>query len=396
MSGNKIKMKKLTIIGAGPVGLETALYAKNLGFLVKVIEKGQIADNLKKWGHVTFFSPFYMNSSDLGKSIANSDIADHECCTAKKYINYYLKPIADYLKDNLVLDTKVLQISKKNILKGELIGSPGRTKEQFVILVKNKQKEYYLESDIVIDCSGVYDNPLSFGMGGLKVLNQENFENKINSYIPDLKSKDKEKYTGKKTLLIGTGYSAATTAQLFTDLIKKNDSTYLYWLSHNSKDKPFIEIENDILESRRNLIQSSNHIASGNQKNIEFINNSYIENLENYNDQIKVKYNKNGETYKLIVDQIISNVGYKPDNSIYNELQVHECYASQGIMKLASILLSSTSADCLSQNSAGADTLRNPEPNFYIIGSKSYGRNSNFILKVGYEQIKDIFQLIQD
>ena len=35
----------------------------------------------------------------------------------------------------------------------------------------------------------------------------------------------------------------------------------------------------------------------------------------------------------------------------------------------------------------GADTLRNPEPDFYVIGSKSYGRNSQFLIRVGLEQV---------
>ena len=43
---------------------------------------------------------------------------------------------------------------------------------------------------------------------------------------------------------------------------------------------------------------------------------------------------------------------------------------------------------------AGAATLRNPEPNFYILGAKSYGRNSNFLLRTGFEQVRDVFTLI--
>ncbi len=384
-------MKKIIIIGAGPIGLETALYAQNLGFDINIIEKGNIGENLQKWSHVTLFSPFYMNSSELGRTIAKPDLTNDECCTGQKYIDNYLKPIAEHLKDKITLNTEVLSISKNNILKGEQISSPSRTKKNFIVLVKNSEKEYLIESNIVIDCSGVYDNPLNFGKGGLKIANQSYFEDNITNYIPDLLGKDKNAYIGKTTLLIGTGYSSATTALLFKNLIDENNSTKLFWLSRSTKEKPFIEIENDILKSRQSLIENSNNIALGKVQNIDFINNSFIENLEKEKSQIKVSYNQNDQIKNIVVDNIISNVGYKPNNSIYSELQVHECYASQGIMKLASTLLSSTSADCLNQTSSGVDTLKNPEPDFFIIGSKSYGRNSNFILKVGYEQIKDIF-----
>ena len=81
---------------------------------------------------------------------------------------------------------------------------------------------------------------------------------------------------------------------------------------------------------------------------------------------------------------MIATVGYGPDNSIYRELQVHECYATRGPMKLAATLLGASSTDCMAQESAGADTLKNPEPNFYIIGNKSYGRNPTFLIRSYY------------
>ena len=86
---------------------------------------------------------------------------------------------------------------------------------------------------------------------------------------------------------------------------------------------------------------------------------------------------------QIVVDRIIANVGYKPNRTLYEELQIHECYATQGPIKLAAELLGETSQDCLSQSSHGAETLQNPEPGFFILGSKSYGRNSQFLLKVG-------------
>ena len=36
----------------------------------------------------------------------------------------------------------------------------------------------------------------------------------------------------------------------------------------------------------------------------------------------------------------------------------------------------------------------NPEPNFYILGSKSYGRGAQFLLSVGLEQIREVFTII--
>jgi hypothetical protein len=101
-------------------------------------------------------------------------------------------------------------------------------------------------------------------------------------------------------------------------------------------------------------------------------------------------------TAVIRVDEIIANVGFRPDNRLYEELQIHECYASLGPMKLAAALLGQASGDCLDQKSCGPQTLQSPEPNFYILGAKSYGRRSNFLLSVGYEQIREVFTLIGD
>jgi hypothetical protein len=61
-------------------------------------------------------------------------------------------------------------------------------------------------------------------------------------------------------------------------------------------------------------------------------------------------------------------------------------------MKLAAALLGGDSADCLAQESRGVDTLRNPEPNFFLLGDKSYGRNNTFLLRVGWQQVDDVFR----
>jgi len=64
-------------------------------------------------------------------------------------------------------------------------------------------------------------------------------------------------------------------------------------------------------------------------------------------------------------------------------------------MKLAASLLAGSSADCLDQASAGAETLVTPEPGFFILGAKSYGRNSQFLIRLGLAQVREAFTLIE-
>ena len=57
---------RIVILGAGPVGLEAGLYARYLGYEVEIIERGQVADHVRRWGHVCLATPFRMNRSTLG------------------------------------------------------------------------------------------------------------------------------------------------------------------------------------------------------------------------------------------------------------------------------------------------------------------------------------------
>jgi hypothetical protein len=63
-------------------------------------------------------------------------------------------------------------------------------------------------------------------------------------------------------------------------------------------------------------------------------------------------------------------------------------------MSLAAALLKQTGGDCLTITVPGPALLKTPEPNFYILGAKSFGRNSNFLLRTGFDQVRDVFTLI--
>jgi len=69
---------RIAVLGAGPIGLEAALYARALDYPVTVFERGRIGEHLQRWGHVKMFSPFGMNTTSLGRSAIQLDDADHE------------------------------------------------------------------------------------------------------------------------------------------------------------------------------------------------------------------------------------------------------------------------------------------------------------------------------
>ena len=102
-----------------------------------------------------------------------------------------------------------------------------------------------------------------------------------------------------------------------------------------------------------------------------------------------------GSSETVAVDRILALTGQVGDHLLYRQLQVHECYATSGPMKLAAALMGAGGGgDCMQQTSQGVETLKNPEPGFFILGAKSYGRRTDFLMRVGWQQVDEVFGLL--
>src|SRR5436305_7687121 len=91
---------RIAVLGAGPIGLEAALYARQLQLPVTVYERGRVGEHLLRWGHVKLFSPFGMNATPLGKAAIRADASRHEfpadeaLLTGREHVAAYLEPLA--------------------------------------------------------------------------------------------------------------------------------------------------------------------------------------------------------------------------------------------------------------------------------------------------------------
>src|SRR5260370_21886056 len=106
---------RIAVLGAGPIGLEAALYARSLQLPFTVYERGRVGEHLLRWGHIRLFSPFGMNVTALGRSTILGGRTVHElpaddaCMTGREHVERYLAPLAETLKDHLRTDTQVLR-----------------------------------------------------------------------------------------------------------------------------------------------------------------------------------------------------------------------------------------------------------------------------------------------
>jgi hypothetical protein len=113
----------------------------------------------------------------------------------------------------------------------------------------------------------------------------------------------------------------------------------------------------------------ANTLATRTDGNVEFHNQTLIEAVEFLGPDkgFRVTARCAGKTRAWEVERVVGNVGYSPDTQLYRELRIEESW------------------------SAGP---RTSEPSFFILGSKSFGRNSHFLLGTGFQQVGHVFTLI--
>ena len=237
------------------------------------------------------------------------------------------------------------------------------------------------------------------GPGGIPAIGEVACAPHIEYNVPDVQHSARDNFAGEHTLLIGAGYSAATTAVALAELSRDAPDTRVTWITRQrwnvlAGDGPIRQITDDRLAQRQHLTVEANRLAQQSDQ-MKYCPRSTVLEVSRDDAQRQFAVVLVGKLSGChTFDRIIANVGYQPDRNLYRELQVHECYASEAPMKLAAAMLSHSSHDCLDQPSHGAERVLNPEPNFFILGSKSHGRGSQFLFQSGLTQIRDTFSII--
>ena len=401
----------LAVIGAGPIGLEAAAWAISHDWDVVLFEKETIGHHIRQWGHVKLFSPFQMNHSRWGPGLlarAFPDLvlpSESSYLRGTEYVARYLEPLAQLpeLSSRIFPGTRVIQIGKEGLTKSSWVGEQRRLDYPFRILLSRSNREFIHRTRAVIDASGVYSSPQFMGSGNIPAPGELEAKKKSGSHlccgIPDLLGTDRLRFADRKTLLVGGGHSAATALEAFQKLVHEATQTKVFWLNRSREKEPYELFENDPLPDRDALSRLGNRLALRPPDWLECLPGSTVQRITGWpqddRSAFEVTVGTDSGDRELQVDEIVSNVGFIPDHSLYRQLQVHECYATAGPIKLAATLLDAP-ADCLAQRSQGIETLANPEPSFFILGNKSYGTHSTFLLTTGIQQIETVMPHLEE
>jgi thioredoxin reductase len=391
---------RIAILGAGPIGLEAALAAAECGLAFTLYEADpEVGGHVRRWGHVRTFTPWEMNVSDrAGRALAESELEAPRgpaLPIGHELVERLLEPLASLpaLAERLRLGARVVAVGRQGLLKHEEIGSDGRARRPFRLLVADRDGEERVElADVVIDCTGTYGNPNRLGDGGIPAAGEAAFEDRIVRSLPDV-TREAPEWAGRTILLTGAGHSAQTAARELAAFARGAPGTRVVW-AVRSPAPSWGVVADDPLPERAALNTAARELAGGASGAVELRPGAVTEALTGRDGRM-VATLRNGEVEEVEVDRVLALNGGVGDASLYRQLQVHECYATCGPIKLAAALIGeSGGGDCLAQAGHGPETLVNPEPGFFILGSKSYGRNSQFLLRVGWEQVDQVFSLI--
>lgn len=403
---------RIVILGGGPTGLEAALYARELGYPVTVLEKGDAAAaNIRRWGFVQMFTPWSMNTSPAGLAALERRglplPPPAVCPRGDELVERYLQPLADSLGESFRPSIEVVGVARSGLIKRESIGGERRAGAPFRLLARGKAAgegsvEEELTADIVIDATGVYDTPAALGDGGVPALGEESARGVVRYHLVDAAGAERRDFTGKTTLLVGSGFSAATSLLALLDVVAADPRGELIWARRSTDPAPFPTYANDPLPLRAELARRGNAVAAKPPAGLRVLAGVTVQSIQLEGDTARVALRpvgaRGGAPETVSTHHIVAHVGYRPNVDLFRELHVHQCYASEGPMKLAAALLGESAAggDCLDRTSAGIETLLNPEPRFFILGGKSYGRRDDFLLRTGREQIRDLFRYLED
>jgi thioredoxin reductase len=369
---------RIAILGAGPIGLEAAIQARQVGYPVTVYERGDIGENLTQWGHVRLFSPFGWNVTPLGLELIRRENPKHplpgsmDLVTGLEYRDSYLVPLSltPSIASSIRTKTHVLSIGKVGCLRVESASDPKRLNAAFRLLLRDENgAERVEEADVVLDCSGNYGRHSWMGEGGIPAIGELSAEKSVSYLVDDILGKKKAHYAGKSIIVIGGGYSAATTVCALAELAEQNSATWTIWITRGPRSTPLPRNPNDTFRERDRLAARANNLATRGDGNVEFISQAAVQEIVSHGPDkgFRVVARCLGKTLSWEVDRVIGNVGYLPDEWMTRELH-------------------------LFSNDKGS--VKRPEPNYYMLGMKSYGRDSDFLMKRGFEQVKEVMGLI--
>lgn len=382
----------VVVIGAGPVGLAAAAHLLERNLDPLVLERGSsVGASMREWGHVALFSPWrYVVDRAAGDLLRENGWTDPDpeaYPTGGEIVRDYIEPLASLpaIQPRIRLNSEVIGVTRDGFDK---MKTPGREEAPFLVTVRAADgTEEDIRARAVIDASGTWTKPNPIGASGRPAAGEIALRDHIAYGIPDVLGAARERYAGKRVLVVGSGHSAFNALLDLIRLADEAPGTEITWAVRkpaNRLQNLFGGGENDALPARGELGARVQALVANGRLRME--TGVRVTKLALTDDGIVAS----GEEQTLApVDEIIGATGFRPDLGMLSELRLGLDPAVDSPTALAP-LIDPNIHSCGSVPPHGAEELRHPETDFYMVGMKSYGRAPTFLMLTGYEQVRSV------
>lgn len=383
----------VVIIGGGPVGLAAAAHLIERGEPFVVFEAGEtVGTSILKWGHVHVFSPWrYLIDAAAQRLLdtTNWQPPDPEGYpTGQAFVEQYLQPLAalPQLTPYLQTNTRVVSVSRQG---RDKMKDAGRIDAPFWVTIQTPAGEDQLLAKAIIDASGTYESPNPIGASGVPALGERSVQDRIYYGIPNVLGSDRARFANRNILVIGSGHSAFNTIVELIQLTDSAPNTHITWAVRRADvGQMFGGLESDALPARGSLgARARQAVDTG---NVKFLTGFRVQRVAAHDGQIRVQ-TEDGAVNDY--DEVVAATGFRPNRQLLNELRLALDESTEAPVALAP-LIDPNVHSCGSVPPHGAEELRHPETDVYIVGMKSYGRAPTFLMLTGYEQVRSVVAAI--
>ncbi len=383
----------VAVIGGGPVGLAAASHLLARGLEVKIYEAGpRVGANLRDWGHVRVFTSWRYCVDTAATALLQRYgwrmAAPDGFPTGAELADEYLEPLAATPELSAAIETgaRVTAVSRHGIDK---VVSRNRGMSPFVLAVSTRDGDRHDLARAVVDASGTWATANPLGANGLPATGEADFSDRIVYGIPDVLGRHRALYAGKTTLVVGSGHSAGNALLDLDRLARTEPNTSVLWATRGTNlARIFGGGDADKLPARGELGAKVRELVESGR--IRLLTGVAIAALHAQDHGIIVEGSTaDGVSHIGPVDRIIAATGQRPDLSLTRELRLDLDPWLESVRALGP-LIDPNLHSCGSVPPHGHRELTHPEPGFYTVGIKSYGRAPTFLLLTGYEQVRSV------
>jgi len=224
----------IAVIGAGPIGLAAAAQLITRGETPVIFEVGEtVGASVLHWGHVRLFSPWRYLVDTAAASLLTATgwtMPDPDALpTGRELVIHYLAPLAalPVLAPHLRIGTRVVSVSRRGFDKMKTVG---RDDAPFALHVHAADgSEEIVLARAVIDASGTAATPNPLGANGVPAVGEATLAGQIVAGIPAILGRQKMRYAGRTTLVVGSGHSAFNALLDLEKLARIAPGTRIVW-----------------------------------------------------------------------------------------------------------------------------------------------------------------------